>query len=317
MLTILPFCFALGFCVGYVLSEWRWRIWLRFRAMLQPVRTIQLEGFGVPLFVIISIGVLILIEELIRAVTTRQVLEIAAVVIGALATVWFRNEGRTRDQLAFIAGAGALLFLAALEYDNKLFRNLSKIGGSEFSVEFSEETRSSLNAPAPSAAPADQSYSDVAFPGASGIDYALGVLRDLPQSIVKDERYANLFYDSEHGSFRLQDISPSATYFIVYTCDHIVPFARKAYALQSFYRSETSILTINPVLVDELRSSYLRSRDWVHFDNGLTEAFSKDLLPNLSKPLDYSADADIENSFESQDRALTRSSLLSVSMEVR
>jgi hypothetical protein len=132
MLTILPFCFALGFCVGYVLSEWRWRIRLRFRAMLQAVRTIQLEGFGVPLFVIISIGVLILIEEAIRTVTTRQVLEIAAVVVGALATIWFRNEGRTRDQLAFIAGAGALLFLAALEYDNKLFRNLSKIGGNEF-----------------------------------------------------------------------------------------------------------------------------------------------------------------------------------------
>jgi hypothetical protein len=72
-------------------------------------------------------------------ISTGHLLEFASAVVGWIGGGWFRDANRTRDQLAFIASAGAFLFLAALEYDYKLLGSLEKIGGSEFSVEFSNE----------------------------------------------------------------------------------------------------------------------------------------------------------------------------------
>jgi hypothetical protein len=282
MLIVLPFCFAVGFCIGYFWQDYRPRLRLQFRTIQETIRAIRVERFGVPLLAIALIAALFLSEEVVRVFLVRRVLEIAAVVVGAAAGAWFRSETRTRDQLAFIAGAGALLFLASLEYDNKLFRGLSKIGGGEFSVEFASPGapgRPNREAPNQAFAAANENYLNAVFPGASKLRYAAGSLVALPKYMLDDERYANLFAGPQTGlspdqlaSPDLINQMPEATKLLLrYVCGRIVPFSALLEKLQEFHNSETSVLSVNPRLVAAIRREYLSARGWSTLDHSLAD----------------------------------------------
>lgn len=175
MLTILPFFFAAGFGVGY------------YSVILRNPLALAVGAIAIVLFAFSdALG--------LAAVG----LGLAGAVVGALGGRWFRKGG-TRDQLGFLAGAGLFLFLAALEYDNKIFRNLSKIGGSEFSVEFSSQGQAGRSNNTPPVVSVKVDNLNDVFPGGSGIKYATETLASLPDAMVRDEQYARLFAAVDHS----------------------------------------------------------------------------------------------------------------------
>jgi hypothetical protein len=278
MLIVLPFSFGVGFCTGYFWQDYRSPLWLQFRTIQERIRAIRLERFGVPLLAIALIAALFLTEEVVRVFLLQRVLETAAIVVGAAAGVWFKSETRTRDQLAFIAGAGLLLFLAALEYDYKIFRNLSKIGGSEFSVEFTNSSEGAARGPGPQAPGNDQGNGQ-SFPGAFGLDTALEYLKATPAFIAQDEQYADLFSGMPQ---QLKD--PSADMralnksMLSYVCKTVYPIAVQLGELHHIFRGETSVVTINPELVSALRQEYFRQRNFTDAGRGAPKSLDKALI---------------------------------------
>jgi hypothetical protein len=216
MLLFLPACFAAGFCLGYLRLDRE-----KFRTSPQLV----------PLALVCVVAALVV---LFLAGTVQSIygwlLAFAAVVTGCLAGLWYtddQEDKRARDKLIFIAGAGGLLFLSALEYDHKLFGNLSKIGGSEFSVEFSDKDRHNTQ-DVRSVVGASNGYLGKVFPGNSGLKLAIGTLRDLQESIVLDDYYSVLFsYDTILDNYKLDNYqSDSMKYLYSYF------FAKKSHHLR-------------------------------------------------------------------------------------
>ena len=175
--------------------------------------------------------------------TAGHLLWFAAIAVGALAWAWFNDANGSRDKLFFIASAGAFLFLVALEYDNKLFNHLAKIGGGGVSVEFSDEGRSGKTANGQNPVPSVSStadYLEVVFPGASGVDFSLGGLKEIPKNTISDEQYAvllagldpqllNLSHDrsGRDATLRamLDGMEGPTKKFLGYACEDVVPFA--------------------------------------------------------------------------------------------
>ena len=177
MLIVLPFCFATGFCIGYFRRELRSSVWLPMSTFtLREIRSLWVEQFGVPALALALIAVMFLAEELVRTsfFSVSRLLEFAGVIVGALAGVWFKKAERERGtNWSFRAGAVAFLFLGALEYDNKIFRNLSKIGGSEFSVEFSTQGGGNTNDRSMPPIDPAQGFLGIALPGTNAVELAL------------------------------------------------------------------------------------------------------------------------------------------------
>jgi hypothetical protein len=273
MLIFLPAFFAIGFCIGFFLSRGQlpgfrppgqWR-------EVQTIDLLNLVIWGVVAVVLLGtvIGPLLsFVDVPALHVPSGRFLLFASVVVGALAGRWFIDPDGSRDKIIFVAGAAGFLFLAALDYDHNVFANLSKIGGSEFSVEFSAQSRSAgTGNPVASAA---QSNSQAVFPGASEVDLSIGSLVALLKFIVNDEQYAELFsqsyskipkHDTDNGKIEFVDrMSGPTKAFLAYSCNTIVPFSEELDALQDFYRSDTSVLALDPRLIPALRREYVRAR---------------------------------------------------------
>jgi len=251
MLIVLPFFFAVGFGVGYI-----WPGWDAVRA--SPENTARwLLG------ALIALGAIIVTLAVLPTpqAFSGELLTLACILVGALAGSWFKDPAGSRDKLAFIASAGVFLFLAALEYDHKLFGNLAKFGGAGVSVEFSNQSRSGraddIPVPTPSGT---EDFLGSVFPGASRIDYAIGTLASLSSIIQRDDKYVNLFSNDPTHEFHQIDMPKPTRQFLVYACHAIVPFANALRALQDTHRSETSVLVVNPELVSAMRRLYLRAR---------------------------------------------------------
>ena len=269
MLIILPFYFATGFCIGYFGRELRSSVWLPVSTFtLREIRRLRLEQFGVPALALAVIAVIFLVEELVRTsfFSVSHILEFAGVIVGALGGVWFKSRARTRDQLVFLAGAAAFLFLGALEYDNRIFRNLSKIGGSEFSVEFSTQGGGNTNDRSTPPIDAGQGFLGIALPGTNAVELALGHLVLLPRYIVDDEKYSVLFsiIAGEDGkpTYRLAkpifEMPILTKQYLNYTCGVILASASTVLALQEKNEGEFSVLNIpNPEVVLGLLRVYL------------------------------------------------------------
>jgi hypothetical protein len=283
MLMILPGFFALGFCLGYFSPSWRLREAQRRpvgerSSYLPDLLFFVLVGIATVLLGLLAVAVFAALPPPFVALFgfdhfptpqtwTGYLLGVAGVVVGAMAGAWFKEENGSRDKIIFIAGASAFLFLAALEYDHRLFGNLAKIGGSEFSVEFSTvniPARSKVPELGPNSAPTGLDYLSSSFSGAAAIDLTVDTLTDLPELIVKDNQYALLFSHADVQSDRsvISQMPVPTENFLLYACFNVAPFAAQLQKLQEFNRSETSVLAIEPELVSALRRKYLRLRGW-------------------------------------------------------
>jgi hypothetical protein len=266
MLIILPFFFALGFAFGYFLDElsefFRTRVWTRIEEVPQAINGAlpNILNWFAPALAILVLVLTFGFFALPPVITIARLLELAAAVVGALAARWFVDRRGSRDQLAFIAGASAFLFLGALEYDHKLFRNLSKIGGSEFSVEFSAQTGGG-NTNDRSTLPVDpaQGFLGLALPGTNAVDLALNHLSLLPKYIVDDERYSALFSvpapaNNGHSTYRIAnpifEMPLLTKQYLNYTCGAIFSSIRTVSEFQKVNAGEFSLLSIpNPEVV--------------------------------------------------------------------
>jgi hypothetical protein len=216
MLIALPAWFAFGFCLGYFLARWGGTLLAFLREPASPEIPSSAhprrDGRGWALardkgnpsaaspddawiWVVVSLVALTTLAIIYSGwlMADGHLLWIAAMAVGAMGGQWFATNG-SRDQLALITGAGAFLFVVALDYDNKLFRKLSKIGGTEFNLEFANEPRSQNQNKNPVLSfNSDESFLNVVFPGDTGLRFAIGYLATLPRYIRYDEQYANLF----------------------------------------------------------------------------------------------------------------------------
>ena len=211
MLVVLPACFALGFLIGYVLSRWGSSIvagWGESPAQqasparpdpgeydllsATPPTAIGAARENSWIWIALALFALVAFAAFASGwATSGHLLEFGAVVVGVLAAIWFNDPSGSRDKLIFLAAAGGFLFLAALEYDHKVFGSLAKIGGGGVSVEFSDKGRRGADERPLIAA--SQGYLGKVFPGNSGVTLAIGSLKDLPISIMIDEYYSVLF----------------------------------------------------------------------------------------------------------------------------
>ena len=279
MLIVLPFFFAVGFGVGYFWDEleefFHSRIWTWVAEIPQAIDGAlpNLLNWFAPALTILVVGVTFGLFALPPVITIERLLELATIVVGALAARWFVDRRGSRDQLAFLGGASAFLFLAALEYDHKLFGNLSKIGGSEFSVEFSDEGRagrSNSQSPVQSTSGTGDDFLNGAFPGGSGTNSAVGYLASLPGTMVRDEKYANLLSapsgSAGHAAKELQpeklvgEMPVPTQRLLAYICTRVAPVSQQLRVLQDFYHSDTSVLAVDPHLVAALRREYSLAR---------------------------------------------------------
>jgi hypothetical protein len=271
MLVLLPGFFALGFCIGYFLPSWRVR-----EAQRRPTGDGHSSYFlDLVFFTFVAFSVALLAIVTLTVLTTPRVvsffgpshfptpqtwtgylLGISGIVVGAMGGSWFKNEDANRDKIIFVAASGIVLFLAALEYDHKLFGNLSKIGGNEFSVEFSDKGRGPA-ADVRSVVSSSTGYLGKVFQGNSGLKLAIGTMKDLPDSIVIDNYYANLFSEgfisNEHA---IPVWSNSMQYLYSYLCANVEPFAAKLLLLPPSSEGEISLLGLNPELIMELQNLY-------------------------------------------------------------
>jgi hypothetical protein len=263
MLITLPAFLAIGFGLGYLWAASGVRMIARSNTTGRFTRSVTSHDILVwlPWAALALVAFAILTAPL---TTTGRMLAFAGIVVGALAGDWFQQPTGSRDKLFFLTGAGAFLFLAALEYDNKLFRNLSKIGGSEFSVEFSDMSRNQNNESRSSLPSANaENYSTISFPGASNIDFAISTMIDLPNAIHRDEQYYHLLSGQNIDSPDLFNKLPKVTeLFYAYYCSRIIPIVNNINAMHSIQRSETSALSIDQRLIEILRTMYFRARIW-------------------------------------------------------
>jgi hypothetical protein len=303
MLIALPAWFASGFCLGYLLGRWGSALLALWHkpASQEPPQFEALPRDELGRFVArdranpniaapddswiwVVLGLVAVVTLAIFAsgwpMAGGHLLWIAAMAVGAMGGQWFATNG-TRDQLAFITGAGAFLFLGALEYDHQLFAKLTKFGGSQFSVEFSNDggrnKLSNAQNPVPTLGSPADNYLNVVFPGSSGVDLSLGFLMELPNSIVSDEQYANLFTNINlNNSSTTIDLSPTTIIphmqpgiqrSLVFACDKIIPFVEDLFTLQQFYRNETSPIALPPNIVSAIKRIYVRNRDWATKEN--------------------------------------------------
>jgi hypothetical protein len=283
MLTLLPIFFALGFCFGFYLPSWRQRetrqgnverdysrrlvlfVLVAYAAVLLTIVAVQaLSRLPPPVFQLFGFN-----HFPVPQTWTGWALAVAAVLVGSLAGEWFKEDHGSRDRILFVAAAGAFLFLAALEYDHKLFEKLAKIGGGGVSVEFSgqaniEPSTNRFTAYAPLRSERGD-YVSSSFSGASTVDFAVDWLWYLPQFIVFDNAYALLFangiVDSDQTTTQtIASMADPTKILLSYACINVAPFAAKAEAIQRFFRSETTALSIDPELVSALRRRYVLLR---------------------------------------------------------
>ncbi len=171
--------------------------------------------------------------------------------------------------------SGGFLFLSALEYDNKIFRNLSKIGGSEFSVEFSTQSGEKYSS---DSTPIDTGHDflAIALPGTTAVELSLNHLVRLPQYIMDDERYSVAFStDSTNVGQSVHRLRnpifqmPLLTkQYLLYSCNVIATYTSELLASHDTNQGEFSVLnTPSPEIVLGLLSSYFKMRDKTEQEN--------------------------------------------------
>jgi hypothetical protein len=256
----LPIVFALGFCVGTLIH-------LLYRGESRRLKQTVLElprGSLPVLALTLIVAICVLGTRLPAYRLTLYGGDVAGFVVGGLAGHWFFASESVASRGAFIAACAAALFLAALDYDHDLFRNMTKFNAAGVGVEFSEQRAeqsvdkwqralSLLNA-GPQKSP---------FPGAQALDYAISQLEDLADAAVRDEQYARLLSGDQPSQEQVkgpEDILGSARAFALFAKSTVVPIARWLDELQSFHRSETSTLSFDTAPLAALRRVYLLAR---------------------------------------------------------
>ncbi len=170
MLIVLPFFFAVGFGVGYI-----WPGWDAVRASPENTARWLLGALIALVAIIVTLAVLPTPQAF-----SGELLTLACILVGSLAGNWFKDPTGSRDKLAFLAGAAAFLFLAALEYSQV------------------QSTKSNNQSPIPSTSGNGEDFLNGAFPGGAGTDIAVGYLASLPNTIIQRRAVCEFAFSGGH-----------------------------------------------------------------------------------------------------------------------
>jgi len=285
MLVILPAYIAAGFCVGFIAgllinhvpALWKSHI----ASLLKTQITVHLsENKYVRPAVIFLLAVLVcLLTALIYLIVVRlvslnslsakddkgQMLGFAGFIFGMIGGVWYPRSDNGRDQLAFIAAGGLLLFIIAMEYDYGTLGHLTKLDAGTVDIEFSTPGSSWSRQQKPDYTPrvsASEGDFAFAFPGGARITYVIYVLQDLGEAILRDEKYARIFA-------RVPNLAKDAKFsdgmeeptlrFAKYACGAVKALADNLRILQNYHHSETSLYAMNPLFIAIVRKAYLQA----------------------------------------------------------
>ena len=246
MLVLLPFYFALGGLLYYGASR------------PAPARSFHrvarfVGGLLVSVVVLRLFGFLASAGEFAFAVP--------AIVIGALGAATFEDSRRrkpmvpnTRDRAVFVAAAALLQILVALDYEYRLFHNLTKFSAASVSVEFGQGAKSQEASPLGNAYPSQQSGVVAAFKRTQGILYATRQLALFGDLMKQDRTFAEMssgFAQSDDGS-----TDPATDELQQFACHDLFETARKLLVVQKSYKSEFPTLGILPSVSLKLRQLY-------------------------------------------------------------
>jgi hypothetical protein len=192
---------------------------------------------------------------------------ISAAVVGVTAGAWFAVSSRERDRLIFIAVGGGYLFVAALQYETRIFDHLSKLSAGGVNLEFSEAGKKGEEGNAWSLNYTSSDSGNMLI-GGNRQDLMIAFLGNLGDMMLRDEQYARLIASQSPdlsgklaGKTGLRETLPAPSYRMAgYACGQIRKIAADLRALQTFQRSEESQLALRPQLVRLLRLSYMRAR---------------------------------------------------------
>jgi hypothetical protein len=270
MLVILPAFIAAGFCLGILFGLFKSHALVLLRshaATLLKRQVVDLLGRPVPvqysdnkyvrpivifLFTFFIALSMTLIYEVIvvRLVSLNslsakddkgQMLEFAGFILGIVAGVWYPRSTNGRDQLAFIAAGGLLLFIIAMEFDHGTLGHLTKLDAGSVDFEFSAARGSRSHQEKPDYTPwvsSPESNFTFAFPGGARISYVIYVLQDLGEAILRDEQYARVFAEAPNlTKDTVGKMEEPTLRFAKYACGDLKDLADKLRLLENYHHS--------------------------------------------------------------------------------
>ena len=290
MLVILPAYLALGFCAGFI---WKQRFGL-FRFKLDEFTFALAAWLLTGLFGVLAIKFLSVTPQIANG-DTAELIPFAGFVLGFVSALWYLASDSGRDKLMFIAAAGLLVVVSALEYDYRLLGSLTKVDAGSVSLEFSDHSNSSSPLPIPNFTTSGSGSQADPYPGANRLIFVIGSLSQLGAIVFRDESYARVL------SGLAPDPDPdkmvaSMRQFAAYACTQIAPLADKLMQLQLFHHGKSSTLSLNPDLVPSLRRAYLRARNGKDPHVYRTELFAVDrnALRSLFQEMNDETDAELD-----------------------
>jgi len=181
-------------------------------------------------------------------------LPVAELLLGAASGRWFASRAAGRDKMIFLGFAGALIVLAALQYDRGILNNITKFGAGTVSVEFSAQKS------AQGSQSVDTSTNGSAFPGANRLDTVIDFYRGLGESIGRDDQYARIFAGPDpglrHDPLGDERLGQNVSGFMDYSKKHIKRIGEMLYAVQSYQRSEESSFSSLTLIASKFRRAY-------------------------------------------------------------
>ena len=185
MLVILPAYLALGFCAGFI---WKQRFGL-FRFKLDEFTFALAAWLLTGLFGVLAIKFLSVTPQIANG-DTAELIPFAGFVLGFVSALWYLASDSGRDKLMFIAAAGLLVVVSALEYDYRLLGSLTKVGAGSVSLEFSDHSNSSSPLPIPNFTTSGSGSQADPYPGANRLIFVIGSLSQLGAIVFRNKSYA-------------------------------------------------------------------------------------------------------------------------------
>ncbi|MGD0722049.1 MAG: hypothetical protein ABR970_13510 [Roseiarcus sp.] len=247
MLALLPFYFALGGLLYFGSSRWA-------PADHSFQRVARFAGG-----LLISLVVLRLFGFL--ASSGEFAFAVPAIVIGAMGAATFADSRRrrpmvpnSRDRALFVAAAALLQILVALDFEYRLFHNLTKFSAASVSVEFGQGTKSQEGTPLGNAYPSQQSGVVAAFRRTQGILYATRQLALFGDLMKQDRTFAEMSSGFAQSDDQSADLPTDELQ--QFACRDLFETARKLLVVQKSYKSEFPTLGILPSVSLKLRQLY-------------------------------------------------------------
>jgi hypothetical protein len=251
--TLVPFFFAVGFSLKWT------RDWIR-AGCNSASRERRLLIASASTLALVLVALIFCSRVLFEELSAPAALPIAssAIVVGLLVCVWFFQPVETaiaathhRNLGIALAFAGFICWTAAAEHDHGLMKRVNKVTAGSVAAEFGTATGASSQTGLFAFDPDTKPYSSART---QMVDYVTLKLKDFSKNIDQDKNFTILLtkFDSSHKANLEQNESADWKKFIV----EISNLGSNLDSLQKYYRSETSPISFDDKMVDDLRKFY-------------------------------------------------------------